>query len=140
MTDLTIYDKAKFHFEGDYPSDLAPEQAYVHIGIYFAWLCRRRLVSEMIVDDFEPELRRFQEGEITGPQLFRLLGGTLASDMLSEDGNRFTAIYYSDKYLDDYSEVLGGDLPTLYHVADIPKNQELMEERLDQRFANQGQL
>lgn len=134
MADLVVYDKAKFHYEGRYPGDLPRDQAYVHIGIYFGWSCERGLISDMVAADFEPELRRFRQREITAPRLFRLLGGTLASDMLSEKGNVFTAAYYRQKYVDDYLEVLGGTLPTLYHVADNWENFDRMKQRLDQRF------
>jgi hypothetical protein len=36
--DIIVYDKAKWHYEGDYPKDLPTENAFTHTGMFLAWL------------------------------------------------------------------------------------------------------
>ncbi|MBN8465403.1 hypothetical protein JYJ95_02695 [Corallococcus exiguus] len=31
------YDKAKWHYEGEYPTGLSKQQAFVHTGMFIAW-------------------------------------------------------------------------------------------------------
>ena len=39
------YDRWKWHTEGEFPKDRMPEQGYVHIGIYLAWLIRQDMLD-----------------------------------------------------------------------------------------------
>jgi len=34
MREAIVYDKAKWHYGGDYPKDLPIEQAFVHTGMF----------------------------------------------------------------------------------------------------------
>jgi hypothetical protein len=135
MEKLIIYDKPKYHYEGDFPGSLDQVQAYVHIGMFLGWLCDMGLLSEIFCDDFRPEINQYLKREITGAKLLRLVGGSLVSDMLSDVGNHFTEKYYAScHYIDDYIDTLAASLPSMYHVQDTWENYAKLRERLSQRY------
>lgn len=135
MKEIKIYDKAKYHYEGDFPAALERSQAFVHIGMLLGWLVGSGLVSNEFSADFDSEMKDYRDRKITGPALFRLIGGVLASDILNAEGNRFSLEYYDGgAYLDDYCDVLVGSLPTIYHVQDTWDNFDALRLRIDQRY------
>lgn len=136
--DVSVYDKAKWHFSGDYPDDLPPENAYTHIGIFFGWIINNDLVAPEFLDDFEDDISRFRRREITAGRLMQIVDGALVDDMMNETGNAFARAYFGSwrgRYLVDYDKLLGDDLPTLYHVEDSWENFNRMATCINQRFA-----
>lgn len=137
MQDLIIYDKAKWHFEGNFPGDLAEDQAFVHTGLYLGWTIDRKLTSHQFEAESSQTIEEFRAREITGPRLFQIIDGGFASDMLSAQGNAFTAAYFDLScgiYLEDYEDILGDGLPSLYHVVDTWENYADLKVRLNERF------
>ena len=129
-----VYDKAKYHYDGDFPKGLPERQAFVHTGMFVGWL----IDHDMIAPDFREETRGFKERQATGAQVYEAWDGCLNSDMLTEEGNRFAADYFHferGQFLADYDAVLVKDLPSEYHVADTWANYELMKQKVDQRYA-----
>ncbi len=135
---ITAYDKAKWHFDGDYPKDLPIKQAYVHTGMYLGWLIDQGLFNEAFAKDYSNNIREFCNRKITGPQLFEAFDGVLASDMLNEQGNQFTLLYFDvspSEFIRDYQDLLvPPDLPSSYHVKDTWENYNRLKERIDERF------
>ena len=41
-----VFDKAKYHFESIEEAGLDEEQAYVHNGMFFAWIIKNDLYSD----------------------------------------------------------------------------------------------
>jgi hypothetical protein len=136
---VDVYDKAKWHYEGDFPEDQDSFQAYIHTGMFLGWLIDNNLVSEDFRDDFWHEIKDFQDGELTGPAVFlRCCDGVLTIDQLSETGNRFALSYFEfehGQYLKDYEEVVGQGLPSIYHVDDTWENYDKLKAVLNTRFA-----
>jgi len=134
----TVYDKAKWHFGGDYPKDLPVEQAYVHTGMFYGWLVDQKLLSQWAEDDFSDDIDKFRQRTITGPKLYAVFDGVLADDMLNDEGNEFAGFYYEGKeklnFLDDYSGLFGKDQPSLYHVDDTWENYEKLKQLVDERY------
>jgi len=125
-----VYDKAKWHYEGDYPEGLPAEQAFVHTGMIIAWL----IEHDMIEEDFLPEAEQFKRREITGAGAYKIWDGVLADDMLTEEGNQFARNYYGEAFEKDYTKVLVGKLPSFYHVKDTWKNYRALKALIDQRY------
>jgi len=136
---VDVYDKAKWHFEGEFPEELDAFQGYVHTGIFLSWLIDNNLVSDEFQSDFEEEIKEFKNRKLTGPQIFERCDGVLMLDMINELGNRF-ALHYFDfekgQYLSDYETTLATNLPSLYHVADTWENYEKIKQVLDRRFTD----
>ncbi|GGG03139.1 hypothetical protein GCM10010912_54840 [Paenibacillus albidus] len=72
---------------------------------------------------------------MTGPQLYERAGGVLASHMLNEAGNVYTASRY-DNYLSDYLFYLNleDEVESPYHVPDTWENYEAIKFNLDEDF------
>jgi hypothetical protein len=134
--DIIVYDKAKWHHEGDYPKGLPEENAFTHTGMFLAWLADRGLLSPAFVEDFQEELQQLNERRITPGRFFQIVDGVLASDMLNDDGNTFSGAYYTleNKYFDDYQDILVLTLPSVYHVADTWENCEKLKATIDRRY------
>jgi hypothetical protein len=125
-----VHDKADWHLEGEFPEDLREDQAYVHTGLFAAWLSDRGLIT----GEYEDEANQIKRRKMTGPKAYKNWGGVLASDMLSDEGNAFTREYYDTMFCPDYEELLSRKLPSFYHVKDTWENYEILKQRIDKRF------
>jgi hypothetical protein len=132
------YDRADWHYGGNYPSDLPPENGGTHIGMFLAWAAGAGLIGELHVQESADELRKLREREITGCQfLFTVCDEKFWEEDLNAEGNAFAQDYYaSDEYFDDYSKILGDRCETLYHVEDSWENFDRLRPLLDQRLDN----
>src|SRR5262249_46048100 len=138
MSDTIVFDKAKWHYEGEYPADLDEDQAFVHTGLFLGWIIDAGLFSEEFEEDFEKEIRRFKARKLTGPGVYRLADGVFVDDMLSEEGLAFTQAYFDfekGKYLKDYDKLLSGGLASMYHVPDTWASYDALKPQIDKRYA-----
>lgn len=138
MSDLEIYDKAKYHYEGDYPSSLPKSQAYVHTGFFVGWVTDKGMLSVQINEDFSEEIETFKKRQIRASDLYRLLGGILDGTMLNREGNQFAKYYFdfeTGNYVRDYQELFTHRLPSFYHVEDNWGNYGAIATRIDDRYA-----
>ena len=135
MSNPHVYDKAKWHYEGEFPSRLSSYQSFVHTGMFVGWLIEHGMISE----EFTPETVRFRTGELTGTQVYMLWDGALVDDMLTEEGNEFALAYFDfthGQYMADYGEVLAFGLPSQYHVQDTHENYARIKKRINQRYSD----
>jgi hypothetical protein len=137
-------DQAEWHYGGDFPGDLPPENGGTHIGMYLAWIIHRDLGSAVLRKYTCDSLPLLRERKITGRKLlFTELDERFLGSLLTKVGKDFTRDYYETNcYIDDYEAVLGGGLPTLYHVEDSWDNYDKLAPIIDQRFSRwqQGEL
>lgn len=119
---IDVYDKAKWHFGGEFPEDLDDFQGYVHTGMFLGWLIDNDLVSDEFKSDHAEEIKQFKQQKLTGAQMFeRCCDGVLMVEDVSELGNRFVLPYFdfdTGQYLGDYEKTLAENLASLYHVSD----------------------
>jgi hypothetical protein len=137
MRDPIVYDKAEYHYGGDYPEDLTGEQAFVHTGMYLGWIIDHDLYSEEFASECPDLIKQFKAGQITGARVYEWWDGCLSDDMLNEEGNAFSQFYFDfeqGQFLADYDELLAGDLPSLYHVEDSQENYDKLKARINQRY------
>ncbi|MAS94486.1 MAG: hypothetical protein CMO55_14905 [Verrucomicrobiales bacterium] len=141
MNEIFVYDKGIYH-EADAEEVLPGSKGLNHIGFFFGWVCDSNLESDSVGNEFADEIAAFRRREITGPDLLRVLGGTLASDMLSPIGNEFAKRYYdSGTYFDDYAELFDGEVLSMYGVENNWENYERVKQMIGERFSgmNRGQ-
>lgn len=133
-----IYDRADWHYLGDYPDDLPPQNGGTHIGIFFAWLVNHKMESEQQRIEHSAELDAIRDRSISGREFIaKLRDGELADADINDEANAFARAYYdSDLFFKDYAEILVTDLPSLYHVDDTWENYDRMAERIDVRYAD----
>src|ERR1044072_1798891 len=110
MTASHVYDKAKYHYDGDFPDELPIEQGFVHTGMFLGWVIDNDLYSEFLYTEASGYIESFKQRELTGAQVYEYAcDGTFIDDMLTESGNRFARDYFDfDKgsYLIDYDLTL----------------------------------
>ncbi len=130
------YDRADWHHGGDFPEDLAPENGATHIGVFLGWAIKRGLVGAEHLADNREAIAAVCSGQISGRDfLMHHCDGKFLDADLNDEGKRFADAYYDEHYVNDYSECLDSDLPSLYHVEDSAPNRAKMEAVLDRRFA-----
>lgn len=134
MEDVFVYDKAKYHYDGEYPEGLPEEQAFVHTGMFLGWIIDNDLCSEEFKNEAKDQIEAFKGREITGADVYAHWDGCLLSDMLSDQGNKFAEAYYLGEYLDDYDELLTAELPSIYQAENTWENYEKIKRRIDQRY------
>ena len=137
MSDPVVYDKAKYHYGGDYPDGLPEEQAFVHTGLYLGWIIDRNLYSAAFAEGSGDLIARFKAREATGPEVYEWWDGCLIDDMLGDEGNAFSRHYFDfdrGRFLNDYEELLAAGLPSLYHVPDTWESYERLKTRIDERY------
>jgi hypothetical protein len=134
---MTNIDRADWHYGGNYPEGLPPENGGTHIGIYLAWVIHRGLGSARLNKYAGESLQKVLDRRITGRQLlFDELDEKFFSELLVPEAVKFTDAYYeTNEYINDYARVLGNSVETLYHVNDTWDNFDLMAPVLDERFA-----
>jgi hypothetical protein len=131
-----VYDKAEYHYDGDFPKGLPRKQAFVHTGMFVGWL----IEHDMIAGGFLEETDGFKERKKTGAQIYKAWDGSLTSDVLTDAGNAFAKYYYGGAdgnggpYFDDYEATLTAGLPGLYHVKDTWENYDTIKQKIDQRY------
>lgn len=135
-----VYDKAKWHYDGNFPEELPPFQGYIHTGMYLGWLADH----DLLTPEYMALAEEFKQRKQTGPQFYEKIGGVLAADMLTEEGNTFTQLYYDSQtpvndYFADYFDLFMSleDIESVYHVQDTWENYAHVAEMIDERYAEQ---
>jgi hypothetical protein len=137
---VDVYDKAKWHYGGNFPEDLDDFQGYVHTGMFLGWLIENNLVSDEFKNDHAEKIEQFKQRQLTGSQIFEsCCDGVLLVEDVSELGNRFALPYFdfdTGQYLGDYEKTLVENLSSTYHVADTWDNYLKLKQVLDKRFSD----
>jgi hypothetical protein len=153
---MAKYDDASWHYEGDYPEDLPPENGATHIGMFLAWCIIHDLLAEEgeSAEDAEEEIQSVKERKMTGAEfLINVCDETLCDDDLSDTGNQFAEDYYGGDetdsefakkhgdYFSDYGETFNIsstdgnlDADNLYRVENTWENYDRIARKIDERF------
>jgi hypothetical protein len=127
---VTKYDDADWHYDGATAAGQPIEHAFAHIGLYLGWLIRRGFHRP---DMFTAEdVAAVRSGEMTGSDLADEVDAKLASDMIADEGRRFTDFYYNSTFLKDFSATFPTDPD--YSVADDAASYARIGPVLDHAF------
>lgn len=134
----TEYDDWKLHIQGAFPKDRLPEQGYVHIGLYVAWLIGKDLLDPDWVarSGVRRAVEAIKDRSDSACALRDMTEGRLASDMLSAQGAAFTGAYYAPEYgyARDYRRVFGRRADR-YDVPDDWESYDRLAPVLERRYA-----
>ena len=136
VKEIKVYDKAKYHYGGQFPPNQTIEQALVHTGMYLGWIIDTGLYSEEFAEDQET-ISAFKARKMTGAQVYQKHNGCFTDNMLNDEGNLFSQFYFdieSGRYLADYEDTLCQDLPSLYRVKDTWENYRRIKAVIDAKF------
>lgn len=134
-----VFDKAKWHLDGEYPSDLPPYQAYVPSGFFVTWLIDRGMLNPDECRSNAEGIAQVQARELSGARFYQLhWDGVLSSASLVSEADAFARIYLNVRHdiytAIDYMRILASGLPTIYHVKDTWDNYARIEPVIDERF------
>jgi len=135
------YDRADWHYGGDFPAGLPPECGGTHIGMFLAWAIQRGLEGELHREESQESLQAVRDRRMTGREfLSKECDEKFWHEDLNEEGNAFARWYYEGQgeespYVTDYERVLGDDVETIYHVANSWENYDKLAAVIDQRLA-----
>jgi hypothetical protein len=131
------YDDASWHYGGDFPKDLPPENGATHIGFFLAWAFHRGFVGELHLEEDQDQLAAVLAREITGREfLLTCCDEKFTDEDLSEEGNAFAAAYYPTQYLEDFDcLVLRSGFSSDYHAPDTWEFFDRLAAILDRRFS-----
>ena len=133
------YDDASWHYGGDFPKDLPFEAGATHTGMFVTWALLNGLGGEIHTVAFPDDIPKLRSKSMTpGAFFLSSCDGKFTDEDLNPEGNAFAEAYFNlsgGQYLSDYEATLGGDAPSLYHVADTWDNYERLQPLLNQRLA-----
>ena len=131
------YDRADWHYGGDYPTDLLPENGGTHIGMFVAWAIIHDLEGDLHREDSATSVEAVRQRRMTGREfLFGECDEKFWEEDLNDQGNAFASWYYASEgsYMQDYERTLAADLQSVYHVADTWENYDKLASVIDRRF------
>jgi hypothetical protein len=133
-----IYNARK-HIDSVGDMQLPSERAFVPAGFFFGWAVEAGLHNEeeLAADDIAGLLSRFKARDLTAPRLFDSLAGVLDEETLDETGYAFAEDYVgwdAGQYFNEFRQLLGGQLPTIWHVEDTWANYDRMKAHIETRY------
>lgn len=133
--DVHVYDKAKYHDESVQDLGLPDDHAANHTVFFLRWL----IENDMMNAEFMSESGdAYRAGKSSIHDVYGWWDRCLVSDMLTDEGNAFAQAYFdfqTGKFLEDYEETVGGDLPSIFHVEYTEENYQRLKHVFDARFA-----
>ena len=134
------YDRIDWHYGGDFPKNLPPENGGTHIGMFLTWIIESDLIGDLHREESQELLQKVLNRQITGRDfLIEACDEKFWEEDLNEEGNEFTKYYFDSddgdlNYVNDYSQILGDDLESLYEVEDSWENYDKLKPILDSRY------
>ena len=132
-----VFDKAEYHMESVFEAGLNKEQAYVHNGLFFAWIIDNEFYSSSFKEESNKEIEQFKKPEISPAQIFKNWDGVLIGEMLNKKGYNFAKKYFdyeTGSYLDDYEKILCPNDPDLFRVEDTWENYDKLKSVIDKAY------
>lgn len=133
------YDKADWHYGGDFPEGVPDENGGTHIGMFLAWAIMNGLEGELHREESPEALFAVRARQMTGREfLFQECDEKFWDIDLNGEANEFAQYYYDgqSQYFEDYETTLAEGLPTMYHVENTWENYDRIATVIDRRFAD----
>ncbi|WP_240764917.1 hypothetical protein [Paenibacillus dendritiformis] len=137
--EMVVFDKTKWHYDGEFPQELDIFQAYVPTGMFVAWVVKNDLCSKRTRKSDASDIELVRQDKMTGAQFYRdNWDGVLSSSDLSAKADAFTREYlniHNDIYTAvDFTEIVAAGLPSIYHVEDTIENYRIIEPVISERY------
>lgn len=133
-----VFDKAKYHFDSINEAKLDAKQAYVHTGLFFAWIIKNDLYSEFLLEESKDEIEQTKSEKISPAELYMNWDGVLIGELLNKIGFNFTMDYFEfekGEYVNDYEEILSSEEdPDIFRVKNNWENYHKIAKIIDERF------
>lgn len=133
------FDKAKWHYGGEFPIGLPQYQGYVVTGFYVGYLMQNGLMSAKYYrhKNYLQHTEAVKTGSLSPVKFFHdYMDGVFLSDDTNNIGYLFSKNYYEpDHYFNDLASIEAFEpLESLYHIEDNSTNYQLVYAAIDQAF------
>lgn len=128
------YDKAKWHYGGEFPEDTPEENAFTFTGFFLTWLLQNDLLSDEIRADSAETIEKTRDRDVSPIALYEEWDGCLIGDMLSEKGNAFAFPYYEKHFYSDFGAAFEPFGLDVYDVTPNWENYDKFKPVLDARY------
>lgn len=143
---MASYDKMDWHYGGDFPKNLPTENGGTHIGMYLTWIINNDLYGDLHRENSMDSIQKVLRREWSGRDfLINECDEKLWEDCMNDRGNKFTKFYYetldgrdSSYYLEDYVELFGDQVESLYEVENTWDNYDRLKPLIDKRYQEWG--
>lgn len=132
-----VFDKASYHFDSIEEAGFEDEQAYVHTGLYFAWIIKNNLYSDFLKSESEEVISQLMTETILPCELYMHWDGVLIGELLNKVGYNFSKDYFdfeNGSYMTDYENLFCDDTTSIFGIANTWDNYHLIAKVIDQRF------
>jgi len=112
------YDDASWHYGGDFPKDLPPENGATHIGFFITWCIDNDLVSDFQLEESAEDVQRVKERKMTGRDfLLQNCDEKFTDEDLNDLGNSFAQDYYEEdgRFAEQHADYLS-DYQTAFEI------------------------
>lgn len=138
VDEVYVFDKAKYHFDSIDEAGLDEEQAFVHTGLFFAWIIKNDLYSEFLLEESKEEIEQTKTEEITPCELYMNWDGVFIGELLNKVGFNFALDYFefeNGEYVNDYELTLTSENdPDIFRVKNRWENYHKIAKVIDKRF------
>jgi hypothetical protein len=134
-----VFDKAKYHDNSIEQLGLDEEQAFVHTGLFFAWLVNNGLMSDFFIQEAGSEIEKLKHRKISPSTIYMNWDGVLLGEMLNSKGFNFAMNYFDfDKgtYIKDYENVFSVNAEQFFTVKDNWDNYDKVRPVIDAAYEN----
>lgn len=132
-----VFDKAKYHDNSIEELGLDEEQAFVHTGLFFAWLVNNGLMSEFFISETSAEIEKLKNRKISPSAIYMNCDGVLIGDMLSDKGFNFAMRYFDfekGSYVSDYEKAFNVKDDEFFTVKDTWENYDIIKAKIDAAY------
>ncbi len=120
-----VYDKAKYHDDTVAEYGLTHEHSAIYILFFLGWLMDNDLMSDDFVSEWSQFTHKYKSRSSSPLAIF------------DWKTNRFAQEYFDHKigqYIADYTKIVVGSLPSMYHPKYSWDAQELMNRQISKRY------
>ena len=132
-----VFDKAKFHFDSVEEAGLEESQAYVHTGLFLAWLINNGLISDFFREESGAALERTTLRTDRPSEIYRDWDGVLVGEMLNKEGFNFALSYFdfdNGQYLKHFEKILCAKGNHIIAVDDSWENYDKIKPAIDAAY------
>lgn len=116
---------------------LDEEQAFIHTGLFLAWLVNNGLMSCFFSKESGSEIEKLTTRKISPCAIYMNWDGTLIGEMLIKEGFNFSMVYFDfDKghYIKDYEKTFDVSGEAFFTIKDTWENYDKLKLILDLEF------
>lgn len=134
-----VFDKAKWHFGGEFPDNLPQYQGYVITGFFVGYLIQNGMMSAKYYrhKNYLQHTEAVKNGVLSPVRFFHdYMDGVFDSADTNYIGYLFSKSHYEpDRYFDDLATIKAFEpLESFYHIEDNAENYQLVYAVIDRAF------